>query len=70
MPIILALGSWRQEDCHEFKASLGYRINKSKKVPHLALSQSYSCEVSCNVQGGVLALSLLSGTSAALVHGV
>lgn len=32
MPIILALGNWRQKDCHEFKASLGYRINKTKKV--------------------------------------
>lgn len=62
MPIILALGSWRQEDCHEFKANLAYRINKTKKVPHLALS--------CNVKGGVPAFSLLSGTSAALVHGV
>lgn len=38
MPVILALRSWRQEDCHEFKASLGYRINKTKKVPRLALS--------------------------------
>lgn len=28
MPIISALGSLRQEDLHEFEASLGYKIYK------------------------------------------
>lgn len=65
MPIILALGNWRQKDCHEFKASLGYRINKTKKVPHLALSLFLVKPVVTYRK-----VSLLSGTSAALVHGI
>lgn len=35
---ILALGSWRQEDCHGF--DLGYRTDKTKEF--LPCSQSYS----------------------------
>lgn len=39
MPKILALGSWRQEDCHEF--SLGYRTDKTKEFSPCSQSCSW-----------------------------
>lgn len=29
VPVILALGKLKQEDCHTFEASLGYRVRPS-----------------------------------------
>lgn len=34
MPVILAPGELKQEDCHQFKANLGYRVRPCLKKMH------------------------------------
>ena len=46
MPITLALGRMRQEDCHEFKACLGYRVFRKQCKHSLGTSHCTKLESS------------------------